>query len=75
VKSGSLGLAIGANDIDGRPVANWVAAQCAAVKTVRALISEPVQNEPKKAGSVGLRAKRLTVLGNRLALSYRQLDH
>src|SRR5262249_32215251 len=64
------GPGMGANDMDDdgmsgskRPVLGSKA-QCAAVRIVRELISEPVQNEPPAAG-----LNRLTTLGNWLPAS------
>src|SRR4051794_4942438 len=55
------GPAMGANEIDGF---SFGVKQCAAVRIVRELISEPVQNELFVLGS-----NRLTTLGNWLLLS------
>src|SRR6516165_10281541 len=53
------GPGMGANDMDGIPN-RFGAKQCAAVRIVRELISEPVQEEPVSAP---LTPNRLTTLG------------
>src|SRR5262249_46993498 len=55
------GPAMGANDMDG---IRFGTKQCAAVRIVRELIREPVQNEPNPVAENSLAENRLTTLGN-----------
>src|SRR5262245_24207983 len=58
------GPAMGADDMDGIRFGTFGTKQCAAVRIVRELIREPVQNEPNPATENRLAENKLTTLGN-----------